>query len=107
MKIDAGLIRGVNADVSRQALIVGFVHFAAVSGALVLAEGIETAAERQTVQRLGVTLAQGYYLAAPAPVAAWENDIVEAAGRPRHIFNLGIGVLPESEPAILASYPAA
>ena len=78
VKIDAGLIRGVNADVSRQALIVGFVHFAAVSGALVLAEGIETAAEQQTVHRLGVTLAQGYHLARPAPVEAWEDSIVAA-----------------------------
>ena len=39
VKIDAGLVRGVNADVSRQALIVGFVHFAAVSGALVAGGG--------------------------------------------------------------------
>ena len=116
VKIDAGLVRGVNADVSRQALIVGFVHFAAVSGALVLAEGIETAAEQQTVQRLGVTLAQGYYLARPAQIDAWENDIVarrdpkkavaraipnDAVGRPANIFNLGHGPLPESEPAIL------
>jgi len=117
VKIDAGLIRGVNADVSRQALIVGFVHFAAVSGALVLAEGIETAGEQQTVQRLGVTLAQGYHLARPAPVEAWEGNIVagwdatevgpraelsDAARRPGN-FSLGLGGLPESESAILAS----
>jgi EAL domain-containing protein (putative c-di-GMP-specific phosphodiesterase class I) len=68
VKIDAGLIRGVNADVSRQAVIVGLVHFAAMSGALVLAEGIETSAEQETVQRLGVTLGQGYHLGRPAPV---------------------------------------
>lgn len=71
VKIDAGLIRGVNADVSRQALIVGLVHFAAVSGALVLAEGIETQAEEETVQRLGVTLGQGFLLARPAPIEEW------------------------------------
>lgn len=76
LKIDAGLVRGVNADVSRQALIVGFVHFAAVSGALVLAEGIETAAEQQTVQRLGVTLGQGYHLARPASAETWQADVV-------------------------------
>jgi EAL domain-containing protein (putative c-di-GMP-specific phosphodiesterase class I) len=76
VKIDAGLVRGVNADLSRQALIVGFVHFAAVSGALVLAEGIETAAEQQMVQRLGVTLGQGYHLARPARVDAWDDDVV-------------------------------
>ncbi len=71
IKIDAGLIRGCNADVSRQALVVGLVHFAAVSGAVVLAEGIETEAEQETVERLGVTLGQGYRLARPAPIEEW------------------------------------
>ncbi len=73
VKIDASLIRGANADVSRQALIVGLVHFAAASGALVLAEGIETAAEQETVHRLGVTLGQGFHLARPGPVGEWLN----------------------------------
>lgn len=71
IKIDAGLIRGANADVSRQAVIVGLVHFAAVSGARVLAEGLETDAELEIVQRLGVTLGQGYRLARPAPIEEW------------------------------------
>ena len=71
VKIDAGLIRGVNADVSRQALVVGLVHFAAASGAIVLAEGIETEAEQETVERLGVSLGQGYRLGRPAPVDTW------------------------------------
>lgn len=71
IKIDAGLIRGCNADVSRQALVVGLVHFAAVSGAVVLAEGIETEAEQKTVERLGVTLGQGFRLARPAPIEEW------------------------------------
>jgi EAL domain-containing protein (putative c-di-GMP-specific phosphodiesterase class I) len=71
VKIDAGMIRGVEADVSRQALIVGLVHFAEVSGAQVLAEGLETQAERETVERLGVTLGQGFLLGRPAPVGRW------------------------------------
>jgi EAL domain-containing protein (putative c-di-GMP-specific phosphodiesterase class I) len=71
VKIDRGLIGGVNANVSRQAVVVGLVHFAAVSGAFVLAEGIETPAEQETVQRLGVTLGQGYHLGRPAPVESW------------------------------------
>jgi EAL domain-containing protein (putative c-di-GMP-specific phosphodiesterase class I) len=71
VKIDRGLISGVNASVSRQAVVVGLVHFAAVSGASVLAEGIETEAEQETVRRLGVTLGQGYHLGRPAPVESW------------------------------------
>ena len=98
VKIDAGLIRGVNADVSRQALVAGLVHFAALAGAVVIAEGVETDAERTTVHALGVTLAQGYLLARPASIDRWEGegalslrpaagDTVRTAGdvkRPRH-----------------------
>lgn len=80
VKIDAGLIRGVNADIVRQALIVGLVHFARVAGAQVLAEGIETSAEEETVQRLGVTLGQGFRLGGPASVEAWVNPADVEAG---------------------------
>lgn len=71
VKIDAGLIHAINTNVSRQAVVVGLVHFAAVSGALVLAEGIETEAEQVMVRRLGVTLGQGYHLGRPARVESW------------------------------------
>jgi EAL domain-containing protein (putative c-di-GMP-specific phosphodiesterase class I) len=74
VKIDAGLIRGVNADVSRQALVAGLVHFAALAGAVVVAEGVETEAERTTVHTLGVPLAQGYLLARPAAIDQWDRD---------------------------------
>jgi len=84
VKIDAGLIRGVNADVSRQALVAGLVHFAAVAGAVVIAEGVETEAERATVHALGVTLAQGFLLARPAPVDQWITSTARAhTGRNR------------------------
>ena len=66
VKIDASLVRGVNADVTRQALIVGLRHFAAAAGCEVIAEGIETDAETQTLVDLGITLGQGFLLARPA-----------------------------------------
>jgi EAL domain-containing protein (putative c-di-GMP-specific phosphodiesterase class I) len=71
VKVDVGLVRGVNFDVSKQAVIAGLVRFAAVTGALVVAEGIETPAEAATVKRLGVGLGQGYLLGRPATVEAW------------------------------------
>jgi len=81
VKIDRGLISGVNADLSRQAVVVGLVHFAAVSGAFVLAEGIETQAEQETVQRLGVTLGQGYLLGRPAPIESWAGTALPEGRR--------------------------
>jgi EAL domain-containing protein (putative c-di-GMP-specific phosphodiesterase class I) len=72
VKVDIGLVRGVNVDVPRQAVIAGLVQFAAVTGALVIAEGIETLAEAETVKRLGVGLGQGYLFGRAATAEAWE-----------------------------------
>ncbi len=66
VKIDAGLVRGVDNDSSRRAVVVGLIHFAAEAGCEVIAEGIETAEEHATVSELGVTLGQGFLLARPA-----------------------------------------
>jgi EAL domain-containing protein (putative c-di-GMP-specific phosphodiesterase class I) len=75
IKIDVSLVRGVDADLHRQAVIVGLIHFAAEARCQVIAEGIETEAERATLAKLGVTLGQGYLLAAPAPAETWSVAI--------------------------------
>lgn len=82
VKIDAGLVRGVDTDLSRQAVVVGLIHFAARAGCEVIAEGIETDAERATVMALGVTLGQGFLLARPAPAETW-SDVEASAPAPR------------------------
>ena len=47
------------------------LHFAASIGLRIIAEGVETEAERLTLQGLGVELGQGYLFGPPArPVAA-------------------------------------
>lgn len=71
VKIDIGLVRGVDADPSRRAVVAALIHFAAESGCQAIAEGIETEAELATLEDLGVTLGQGYLLARPAPVDEW------------------------------------
>ncbi len=67
VKIDIGLIRGVNADLTRQALIVGLNHFAESTGCTLIAEGIETQAEDATLRSLGLHLGQGYLFGRPEP----------------------------------------
>jgi EAL domain-containing protein (putative c-di-GMP-specific phosphodiesterase class I) len=71
VKIDIGLVRGVDADPGRRAVVAALIHFAAESGCQVIAEGIETEAELATLEDLDVTLGQGYLLARPAPVDEW------------------------------------
>ena len=70
IKLDAGLVRGIDADPARQALAVALGHFAASTNAEVIAEGIETASELAMLRALGIGLGQGYFLGRPAPVAS-------------------------------------
>jgi PAS domain S-box-containing protein len=68
VKLDRGLVTGINADPIRQALVAGMLHFASSIGVEIIAEGVETEAERLTLQELGVPLGQGFLFAKPAPV---------------------------------------
>jgi EAL domain-containing protein (putative c-di-GMP-specific phosphodiesterase class I) len=49
------------------AIVRGIVCLGEGLGAAVVAEGVETAAERATVESLGVRYAQGYLFARPQP----------------------------------------
>lgn len=65
VKLDISLVRGIDGDPARQALIAGMRYFAERTGCRLLAEGIETEAELRTVVDLGVALGQGYLLGKP------------------------------------------
>ena len=56
-------------DPTRRALVSGLRHFTNEIGALLLAEGIETVEELDTLSSLGVDLGQGYLLGRPLPLA--------------------------------------
>jgi EAL domain-containing protein (putative c-di-GMP-specific phosphodiesterase class I) len=66
LKLDLQLIRGIDTDIARRALARCLVDFAGEIGASVLAEGISSAGELDTLRSVGVTLGQGYYLGRPA-----------------------------------------
>lgn len=65
VKLDMRLVRGVEADAARQALIAGMVFFARQAGCALIAEGIETQAELRTLRSLGVSHGQGFLLGRP------------------------------------------
>jgi EAL domain-containing protein (putative c-di-GMP-specific phosphodiesterase class I)/DNA-binding NarL/FixJ family response regulator len=73
IKLDIGLTRNVDKDPARRALSSCLVRFADEIGAEVVAEGIETAAELDTLRSLGIRWGQGFYLARPAPLTAPET----------------------------------
>ncbi len=71
VKLDMRLVRGIEADRTRQALILGLLQFASESMSQTIAEGVETEEELATLRELGVPFAQGYLLAMPAPAETW------------------------------------
>jgi PAS domain S-box-containing protein len=68
VKLDRGLVTGIKADPIRQALVAGMLHFASSIGVELIAEGVETEAERLTLLALGVELGQGFLFARPSPL---------------------------------------
>ena len=74
VKLDIGLVRGIDSDLTRRALIVGLLHFARESRSQTIAEGVETEAELATLRALEVPLAQGYLLGRPAAVDEWPDQ---------------------------------
>jgi EAL domain-containing protein (putative c-di-GMP-specific phosphodiesterase class I) len=68
IKLDRCFISGIEHDRARRAMAAGFVHFAREMGIDLIAEGIETERELESVRSLGVTLGQGYLIARPGHV---------------------------------------
>ena len=66
LKLDMSLVRDVDQDISRRALISALLYYARETGAQIIAEGIETQAELDVLKRLGVTRGQGYFLGRPS-----------------------------------------
>jgi EAL domain-containing protein (putative c-di-GMP-specific phosphodiesterase class I) len=65
IKLDRGLVSGIDHDEACRALVAAVVMFALESGAALVAEGIETAGELAAIEKLGVDAAQGYHLGRP------------------------------------------
>jgi EAL domain-containing protein (putative c-di-GMP-specific phosphodiesterase class I) len=68
IKLDITLTRGIDSDPSGRALAAALISFASETGTMVVAEGIETAAECDELIALGVEYGQGYFLGHPAPL---------------------------------------
>jgi EAL domain-containing protein (putative c-di-GMP-specific phosphodiesterase class I) len=65
IKLDMELVRGVDSDKRRQAIVRAVVRMCEDLDTLVIAEGIETAGEAAALRSLGVRYHQGYWYARP------------------------------------------
>lgn len=67
IKLDMSLTRNIDTDPALRSLASALIHFSRETGALIVAEGIETEGELAMLKMLGVYGGQGYHLARPAP----------------------------------------
>lgn len=65
LKLDMAMIRNINLDKRRQAIVRGTLLVCQELGIEVIAEGVETYEELTTLQSFGVELIQGYYFCRP------------------------------------------
>ncbi|MGA2513872.1 MAG: EAL domain-containing protein [Candidatus Limnocylindrales bacterium] len=79
VKLDISLVRRVNGNLGRQAMVVGMRHFSRTAGWRLIAEGIETEEEARTLTELGVDFGQGYLFGHPARADLWITAAPSAA----------------------------
>ncbi|WP_055074208.1 EAL domain-containing protein [Pseudanabaena sp. 'Roaring Creek'] len=65
VKLDMGLIRHIDRNKNRQAIVKGIVQVCNELKIQIIAEGIETYEELDVLQSFGIDLFQGYYFAKP------------------------------------------
>jgi EAL domain-containing protein (putative c-di-GMP-specific phosphodiesterase class I) len=69
LKVDRAIVRGVDRDKVRGAIVDGLGRMASQLGISLLAEGIEKREELAKLEGLGVPLGQGYLFGEPGPIA--------------------------------------
>jgi EAL domain-containing protein (putative c-di-GMP-specific phosphodiesterase class I) len=74
IKIDMELVRNIDRSSSRQAIVRGLVRICGDLGVKIIAEGIETAGERDFLSEAGIQLMQGYLFSRPVFQGVGEID---------------------------------
>jgi EAL domain-containing protein (putative c-di-GMP-specific phosphodiesterase class I) len=94
IKIDRSLIAGLAGDPARRAMVGAVVAFGVQRGALVVAEGVETAQELEVLGRLGVDQAQGYLISRPTTDPdVWATWAPRAQPRPAPVRSDAVYVI--------------
>lgn len=72
IKLDGRFLRTADAA-KREAAVIATHHLASAMGAVMVAEGVEDAADFELLRRHGCELAQGYYFTKPLPAEAFAD----------------------------------
>ena len=68
IKLDMSLTRAIDFSAQKRAMASALIEFGRQTDCRIVAEGVETAGEMETLRVLGVHAAQGYYLGRPVPM---------------------------------------
>ncbi|HVT42193.1 MAG TPA: EAL domain-containing protein [Acidimicrobiales bacterium] len=79
VKIDQSYVHGVDSDPVKSAIVSAVIALARTIGAATVAEGVESAAQLETLIGLGCSVAQGYYFARPLPTADFGKMLTASA----------------------------
>lgn len=82
VKLDRSVVRGVDSDACNRVLAEAVRVVCETRGTVVLAEGVETMAELETLRRLAVQQAQGYAISHPLPLAELIAYLDRESGAP-------------------------
>ncbi|MBW5446141.1 EAL domain-containing protein [Cohnella sp. CFH 77786] len=73
IKIDKSFIQGIDSDRSNEKIVKAVIQLAHSMNLKVVAEGVETAAEKDLLRRYGCDELQGYLIGKPLPAASFEK----------------------------------
>ncbi len=73
IKLDRFMIEGIVEQAERQQMVRAILTLARTLGLCVIAEGVETPAELEVLQRLGVDALQGFWLGRPQAADCWKD----------------------------------
>jgi EAL domain-containing protein (putative c-di-GMP-specific phosphodiesterase class I) len=73
LKLDVSLVRRIDQNLIKQEVLFSLLQLGRQFGASVIAEGVETEAEAETLRHAGTPYGQGYLFAVPAEAAAFSG----------------------------------
>ncbi|MFT4007248.1 MAG: EAL domain-containing protein [Lacrimispora sp.] len=98
MKLDMSLVRNIDKDKTKQLLCKALVDFGKSAGIQLIAEGIETEEELETLIKLNIDLGQGYFLGIPqksfTDIAPEKSEMIKMYCTKKYIKNIASSVYP-------------
>ena len=76
LKLHRDAVSGLENDSARQMFVKSLVTFADQHDCKIIAEGVETEAERDALRDAGVHLGQGYFVGRPVPIDRMPTPII-------------------------------